>query len=129
MRTLRLLAIMLLFMFCSFGCTTAYKSIGVASVADIKLEPLKPADYIILEEVEGVGSKGSFLGGFGFALDGVTEKAQRDAAYQAVSRVEGADMLLAPRYEIETFLFPIFFGKAKVKVKAKAIRILTSDER
>ena len=111
------------------GCSTAYKSIGVASVADVKLEPLSPGEYIILEEVEGLGRKGAFLGGFGFALNRITEKAKREAAYQAVSRVEGADMILAPRYEIETFIFPLFYGMARVKVKAKAIRILTSEER
>ena len=96
------------------SCSTAYKSIGITSVADVKLEPLKPTEYVILDEVEGVGKKGGFLGGFGFALNGLTEKAKRDAAYQAVSKVEGADMLLAPRYEIETFIFPIFYGQALV---------------
>jgi hypothetical protein len=110
-----------------FSCSSAYKSINSGRVADIELQPLAPDRYIILGEVEGYGTA-SGLGG-GIALRGRIEKAKRNAEFQAISKVEGADMLLAARYEIETFVFPLFFSSAKVKVKAKAVRIKATDEK
>lgn len=109
------------------SCSSAYKSINSGKVADIELQPLTPDRYIILGEVEGYGTAAG-LGG-AIALNGRVEKAKRNAEFQAISKIEGADMLLAPRYEIETFAFPLFFSSAKVKVKAKAVRIKATDEK
>jgi len=112
------------------SCSSAYKSIDTGTVANIELEPLKPERYVILEEVEGFGTAAGLGSGAGL-LSGVPrlDKAKRNAEYQAISKVEGADMLLAPRYEIESFNFLFFFSSVKVKVKAKAIRIKATSEK
>ena len=115
------------FLFITFGCSSAYKSIRATEVAPIEIAPLKRNEYVIMNEVEGNGQKSSIFGLL-LNMDAVVSLAQRDASFQAVSKVEGADMLIAPRYEIETFNFLGIYKQAKVKVKAKAIRIKASNE-
>ncbi len=113
------------------SCSTAYKSINSGAVANVSLEPLKPDRYIILEEVEGEGKAAGLGAGGGGFFGGMSrvDKAKRNAEYQAISKVEGADMLLAPRFEIETFSFLFIFSSAKVKVKAKAVRVKATSEK
>jgi hypothetical protein len=114
------------------SCSSAYKSINTGGVANIELERIKPDRYVILDEVEGYGTAAGLGSGSSILAQGVNarlEKAKRNAEYQAISKVEGADMLLAPRYEIESFSIPMLFSSYKVKVKAKAVRIKSTNEK
>ena len=122
---LPLIAIALL----AFSCTSVRKTMSMVGVQDIKIEPLKSDQYEILGEVEGYGEAARFLI-FGATynkygdIPGVEGKAAGKAMYNAISMHEGADVLLAPKYDIEIF-DALIFKKAKVKVKAKAVRIIT----
>ncbi len=121
---LSLVAIALL----AFSCTSVRKSMSTVGVQDLKIEPLGPSQYEILGEVEGYGEAARFLI-FGATFNkfsdipGVEGKAAGKAMYNAISMHEGADVLLAPKYETEVF-DALIFKKAKVKVKAKAVRII-----
>lgn len=123
---LSLVAIALL----AFSCTSVRKSMSMVGVQDVKIEPLGPDQYEILGEVEGYGEAARFLI-FGATFNkysdipGVEGKAAGKAMYNAISMHEGADVLLAPKYETEVF-DALIFKKAKVKVKAKAVRIIVN---
>lgn len=115
--------------FLTSSCTSVRKSISTGYVDNLKIEPLKESQYDILKEVEGYGNASQFLF-FGawskFSNErGVVGKALAKATYDAISKIEGADMLIAPKYEIENTNF-LIFKTAKVKVKAKALQIKTT---
>jgi hypothetical protein len=108
------------------SCTSVRKTISTASTGSIKIESFDKTQYDILSEVEGYGSATQFLffgiwNKFG-AERGVVGKALGKATYDAISKVEGADILIYPKYEIEHKRYPLI-QKATVKVKAKAIQI------
>jgi hypothetical protein len=122
---LSLVAIALL----AFSCTSVRKTMSMVGVQNVELQPLGPDQYEILGEVEGYGEATRFLI-FGATMNkfsdipGVEGKAAGKAMYNAISMHEGADVLLAPKYDTEVF-DALIFKKAKVKVKAKAVRIIT----
>ena len=122
---LSLVAIALL----AFSCTSVRKTMSMVGVQNVELQPLGPDQYEILGEVEGYGEAARFLI-FGATINkfsdipGVEGKAAGKAMYNAISMHEGADVLLAPKYDTEVF-DALIFKKAKVKVKAKAVRIIT----
>ena len=123
---LSLVAIALL----AFSCTSVRKTMSMVGVQNVELQPLGPDQYEILGEVEGYGEATRFLI-FGATMNkfsdipGVEGKAAGKAMYNAISMHEGADVLLAPKYDTEVF-DALIFKKAKVKVKAKAVRIITN---
>lgn len=124
-------SVVLLSAFCLSSCSSAWKTINVGRVGNVELEPIKPDRYVILEEVEGY-SKASGLGPAMSLMTGINKrvsKATSNADFQAISKVEGADMLLSPRYEIQTTSFLFLFSSANVKVKAKAVRIKATNEK
>jgi len=110
----------------STSCVSVRKTIATGNIGAILIEPLKVSQYDILKEVEGYGKATQFLifGAFSkFSNErGVVGKAMGKATYDAVSKVEGADMIIAPKYEIESTNF-LIFKQATVKVKAKALEI------
>ena len=101
----------------------------MVGVQNVELQPLGPDQYEILGEVEGYGEATRFLI-FGATMNkfsdipGVEGKAAGKAMYNAISMHEGADVLLAPKWDTEVF-DALIFKKAKVKVKAKAVKIIT----
>lgn len=111
------------------SCTSVRKTISTGYIDNVMIEPLNETQYFVLNEVEGFGEASQFLffGAFSkFSNEtGVVGKALGKATYDAISKVEGADMLLAPKYEIENTNF-LIFKTATVKVKAKAIEIKTT---
>lgn len=114
------------------SCTSVRKTMSSLGVQNMKIEPLTPAQYEILGEVEGYGEASRFLI-FGATFNkysdipGVEGKAAGQATYDAISKLEGADMLIAPRYEMETFSVLGIYKTARVKVKAKAISIKSTQ--
>ena len=122
---LSLVAIALL----AFSCTSVRKTMSMVGVQNVELQPLGPDQYEILGEVEGYGEATRFLI-FGATMNkfsdipGVEGKAAGKAMYNAISMHEGADVLLAPKWDTEVF-DALIFKKAKVKVKAKAVKIIT----
>lgn len=110
------------------SCTSINRTISTVGVHEIFIEPLTPSQYEILGEVDGYGEASRFLI-FGSTfqkysnLPGVEGKAAGKATYNAISKLEGADMLIAPRFEVETYSFIGLYKKSRVKVKAKAIQI------
>ena len=111
------------------SCTSVRKTISTAYFADLKIEPLKEHQYEVIREVKGYGDATQFLmfGAFSkFSNEtGVVGKALGKATYDAISKVEGADMLIAPKYEVEYTNF-LIIKTATVRVKAKAIQIKTT---
>ena len=108
------------------SCTSVRKTISTASTGSIGLMPFDKTQYDVLSEVEGYGSGTQFLffgiwNKFG-SERGVVAKALGKATYDAISKVEGADILIYPKYEIEHKRF-LIIQKATVKVRAKAIQI------
>ena len=117
---LLLLAIALL----SFSCTSIRKTMSSVGVQDIKLQPLSPDQYEVLGQVEGYGEATRVLF-FGTTfksysdLPGVEGKAAGKATFNAISQLEGADILIAPRYEVEKFDVIGIYAKAKaVQIKS-----------
>ena len=108
------------------SCVSVRKTVSTGGIGSILVEPLKVNQYDILKEVEGYGTATQFLifGAFSkFGTEkGVVGKAIAKATYDAISKVEGADMIIAPKYEIESVNY-LLFQKATVKVKAKALEI------
>ena len=113
----------------AFSCTSVRKTMSTVGVTNVEIEPLGPDQYEFMGEVEGYGEATRFLI-FGATFNkfsdvpGVEGKAMGKAMYNAISMQEGADVLFAPRYDTEVF-DALIFKKAKVKVKAKAVRIIT----
>jgi len=48
---------------------------------------------------------------------------QSMAIYDAIENSDGADMIIAPRFEMRVTGFPPFYWKTSVKVKGKGIKI------
>jgi hypothetical protein len=111
------------------SCTSVRKTISTGYFQDLKIEPLKESQYDVIHEVEGYGEATQFLffGAFSkFSKErGVVGKALGKATYDAISKVEGADMLIAPKYEVEYSNF-LIIKTATVRVKSKAIQIKTT---
>ena len=101
----------------TFSCTSVRKTMSEVGVQHVELEPLKPDQYEIMGEVEGFGEAARFLI-FGATwnkygnIPGVEGKAAGKAMYNAISMQEGADVLLAPKYDVEVF-DALIFKKAK----------------
>jgi hypothetical protein len=128
MRTLLFSMTTLLAMVAFTSCVSVNKTVPVVQFYPLQIEPLNPTQYEILGDVEGVGTSTGVLFlntgiKFGGGEAGVVGIAKAKATYDALSKHEGADAIIAPRYDIQTFSFPIFFRKATVKMKGKAIRI------
>ena len=117
--------------FICFSCTSVRKTMSSVGIQNIKIEPLSQDQYDVLGQVEGYGEAARFLF-FGSSLKrysdlpGVEGKAAGKATYNAISQLEGADILIAPRYEVEKLNVMGLFVKARVKVKAKAVQIKTT---
>jgi hypothetical protein len=116
------------FVLINFSCTSIHKTMSSVGVQDIKIQPLTPDQYEVMGQVEGYGEATRILFfGANFKsysdLPGVEGKAAGKATYNAISQLEGADILIAPRYEVEKFDFLGIYAKARVKVKAKAVQI------
>jgi len=113
------------------SCTTLNRSIQTVPVQSVSIEPLNRDEYVIMDEVEGYGFASSifiFDIGSGFSGNDYVSRAKAKALYDAISKIEGADAIIAPRIEVEIFKVPLFYREATVKVKAKAIRIKISGE-
>jgi hypothetical protein len=100
----------------SIGCASSNNFISTVSLSGVAIEPLKSSEYMILGDTEGSGSSWSIL----FIPFGGS--AEQEAYNNAVSKVKGADALIAPRIHQSSF-FAFFFSTQTVKITAKAIRI------
>jgi len=123
------------------GCTTTVSK----EYPGGSLVPQK-ADYRILGEVTGKGNAKTILGfitlggeqKFGkayttaaapaaiplalpFQLPSAKNLAESNAMYDALSKLESADVVLDPKYNIEVSGIPILFESVTVELKAKAI--------
>ena len=116
------------------SCTTLDRSIQTVPVAAVEIEPLKRSEYVLMDEVEGFGTSSKFLSiniaaiASGDESATTTGIAKSKARYDALSKLEGADALVAPKMEVEVFRLGFLYEKATVKIRAKAIRIKTSSE-
>lgn len=91
-------------------------------ISNVSLNPLTREQYSILQDVEGNGNATSVLC---FGL-GSKDRAMNRAMYEAIGKIPGADMLIAPRYDIQKNSFLFFFTTYDIKVKGKAIQIKTN---
>ncbi|MEB3196066.1 MAG: hypothetical protein VKP62_02580 [Candidatus Sericytochromatia bacterium] len=122
----------------SAGCTFNYSAMREAQIGHLQLAPLTPDQYEIVGDVKGSGKatyflffelnnqtqyEGEFLpGGWGFK-DWFLNSAYRMAHFQAIKSAAGADALVAPRYEVQTWGAPGILTTTTVTVYAKAIRL------
>jgi hypothetical protein len=120
MKTVSLLTLCLVATVLLSSCSSTSRTIQAAPIAAVEIAPLQPGQYEILAEVTGTGKAGG-IGG----QKQILAKAEQQAIFDAVSKVQGADALIAPRYERTTswgwFILP--FASANVSVTGKAIRI------
>ncbi|MEB3222273.1 MAG: hypothetical protein VKS61_09370 [Candidatus Sericytochromatia bacterium] len=134
MRSVKTLALVLSAL-AATGCTFHVNTISHAGLGDLQFAPLGPDQYEILSEVKGSGKATYFLwfevnnqiqySGeiVGHASSWWLNSAYRKAHYAAIKSVPGADMLIAPRYEVETWGAPALLNTTTVTVYAKAIRL------
>jgi hypothetical protein len=100
------------------GCTTSTRMMSSGQFAELKFAPLTKDQYTILKDVDGTGTASSFLI---FGAKDCAGRAKNAAMYEAIGKIPGADLLIAPRYEIEKYTFLFIYKRVSVKVKAKAI--------
>ncbi|MEB3328886.1 MAG: hypothetical protein VKQ33_06605 [Candidatus Sericytochromatia bacterium] len=117
------------------GCTFHVNTISHAGLGDLQFAPFGPDQYEILSDVKGSGRSTYFLwfevnnqvqySGeiVGHASSWWLNSAYRKAHFAAIKSVPGADMLIAPRYEVETWGAPGLLNTTTVTVYAKAIRL------
>ena len=115
--------VMTIFTITLFNRCVSDKRIMSQTGFEVKLDPLPRADYMILQDAEGTGSASAFLFGIGNCINAAKE----NAMFEAISKIMGADMLIAPRYEIHSIGFLGIYKSVKVTVKAKAVQ-LKSDK-
>lgn len=104
------------------SCTTTSRVTNFGQISDLKLAPLATEQYSILKDVEGSATASNVLI---FGL-GYMQKAKNGAMYEAIGKIPGADMLIAPRFEVDKFSVPFFYNRVTVKVKAKAVQLKTN---
>jgi hypothetical protein len=120
------------------GCTFHYNSMQQAHLGGLQIQPLTAEQYEIIGDVKGSGKATYFLffelnnqtqyageivsGGWGFS-DWFMNSAYRSAHFQAIKSAQGADALIAPRYEVQSWGAPWVLTTTTVTVYAKAIRL------
>lgn len=120
------------------GCTFHYNTMQQAHLGGLQFQPLTPEQYEILGDVKGAGKATYFLffevnnqtqyagemvsGGWGLS-NWFINSAYRQAHFQAIKSAQGADALIAPRYEVQTWGAPWVLTTTTVTVYAKAIRL------
>jgi hypothetical protein len=124
-KILKLTLLVLLSSLILSGCESFNRTIERTSLANLSINPLDKDQYNILEDTQGTGSASGVLG---FGIGSCTERAKHLAEYEAIGKIPGADMLIAPRYEIHIISFLFFFKKSTVIVKAKAIQLKTTHQ-
>ncbi len=103
-------------------CTSSTRIMSSAEFSGIPLAPITKEQYSILQDVDGTGMATSVLF---FGSANCMKRAEDAAKYQAIGKIPGADMLIAPRYEVEQSTFLFFYKRITVKVKAKAVQLKT----
>ncbi|MEB3285492.1 MAG: hypothetical protein VKN33_09425 [Candidatus Sericytochromatia bacterium] len=120
------------------GCTFHYNTMQQSHLSGLQIQPLTPEQYEILGDVKGSGKATYFLffevnnqtqyageimnGGWSIS-DWFVNSAYRMAHFQAIKSAKGADALIAPRYEVQTWGAPWVLTTTTVTVYAKAIRL------
>lgn len=117
----KLIPLSILFILAFSSCRTSSRIVSSTQLSKLNIEPLTKDQYTILPDVEGIGSASSFLF---FGLD-YKKRAKNSAMFNAIGKIPGADMLIAPRFEINTFSFLSIYQKATITVKSKAIQLKT----